>query len=126
MRRLLFLASALTLAAGCVTQPRYSMGYYSTDDGLDGCAFRYSYYPYYDAGAGSAARMNVDRLTRIAVPRTIDDRGPGLLFHGSLQPPPGADSAGASPGAVTVVDNRSAILPASPAPAAPRVVGPRS
>jgi len=127
LRKLLILAAAAALAAGCETSRGSSMGYYYTDDGLPGCAFRYGYYTSYDAsGPAMAARMDIGRVERIAVPRLID-RGPGLFLVGASRPPSGGDSsAGASPGSVVVVDNRPPISPpAAPSPA-PRVVAPRS
>lgn len=123
MRKLLFLAAAVTLA-GCASPRGDSMGYYYVDDGLPGCAFRYGYYPYYDAsGPINTARMDIDRVERIPIPRLIDRGGSGVFFDGAPRPS-GGDASGASPAPVVVVD-RFAVMPPAPPPA-PRVVEPRS
>jgi len=125
MRGLLFLAAAVTLAAGCETSRGSSMGYYYTDDGLPGCAFRYGYHPYYDSsGPAPNARMDIARVERIALPRLIDRGGSGVFVDGAPRLSLGGDANGASPGSVVV--DRSAVMPPAPAPPAPRVVGPRS
>jgi hypothetical protein len=122
MKKVLFLAAAVALTAGCETSRGSSMGYYYTDDGLPGCAFRYGYYPYYDSsGPAPTARMDIARVERVAIPRMIDRNGPGG-FSGWTSPPP----AGSGELSAAAIADRSAILPPAPAPAAPRVVGPRS
>jgi len=125
MRKLFLLAAAASLAAGCASAPGGSMGYYYTDDGLPGCAFRYGYYPYYDAsGPAAVARMDIARVERIAIPRRIDRGGwtsadrPSVARSGGWGPTADSGSAG-------VVSERSTVMPAAPPPA-PRVVAPRS
>ena len=124
MRKLLFLAAAVTLAAGCASPRGDSMGYYYVDDGLPGCAFRYDYYPYYDAsGPVRTARMDIDRAERIAIPHLIDRGGNGVFVDGAPRMS-GGDANGASPGSVVV--DRSVVMPPAAPPPAPRVVEPRN
>ena len=124
MRKLLFLAAAATLAAGCETSRGSSMGYYYTDDGLPGCAFRYDYYPYYDSsGPAPTARMDIARVERVAIPRSID-RSDIWNGDGMMGPSGGGNTAGEQPAAA--MSDRSAVMPPAPGPPAPRVVGPRS
>ncbi|HEY7111521.1 MAG TPA: hypothetical protein VIA45_01195 [Thermoanaerobaculia bacterium] len=124
MRKLLLLAAAAVLAAGCASAPGGSMGYYYTDDGLPGCAFRYGYYPSYDAGGPSkAARLDIARVERVEIPRVIGrdwasaDRT--YSSSGGWGNPADATAAG------TVSSDRSVIAPAAPPPA-PRIVAPRT
>jgi len=101
------------------------MGYYYTDDELPGCAFRYSYYPYYDAsGAATAARMDIARVERVAIPHLVE-RGDWASAD-RTQPDRGWGNSAES--AVGVVSERETVMPPAPAaaPPAPRVVAPRN
>jgi hypothetical protein len=74
MKKLLLAAALACLAVGCASGGAdSSMGYLVTDDGFDGCMFRYPFYPYYDPYApAGAARMEVVRVERPHFPRGID------------------------------------------------------
>src|SRR5580765_1211089 len=80
MKKLLLLAALALSAAGCVSgRSNSGYGYFVTDDGFDGCAFRYGYYPYYDpypSGALSPARMEIVRVNRVHMPVPIDRGAP--------------------------------------------------
>ena len=126
MRKLLLLAAAAALASGCASAPGGSMGYYYTDDGLPGCAFRYDYYPYYDAsGPARAARLDIERVERVTVPRPVvrDD----WLSADRTHPSSGGSGNPTESTAIvgSVSSDRSVMMPSAP-PAAPRVVQPRS
>ena len=117
-------AALIVLGAGGIgcSSGYSSMGYLVTDDGLPGCAFRYGYYPYYDAtGAERIARMDVLRVERLRLPRTINRDDDSLADRLS------ASAAGYPPeagGASSLVADRAPIAPPAPPPP-PRVVAPR-
>jgi hypothetical protein len=126
MRKVVLAAALAVLAAGGIgcSSGYSSMGYLVTDDGLPGCAFRYGYYPYYDAsGAGKIARMDVLRVERLRFPRIVNRDNDSLADRLNA----GSSNPGASPevgGKSSPVVDRAPILPAAPPPP-PRVVAPR-
>jgi hypothetical protein len=124
MRKLVFAAGLALLAAGCVSESRYSsMGYMVTDDGYEGCAFRYGYYPYYDAsGTATAARMEIVRVERLRLPRPIERTDD---YAWASRPPSSGQTSGGTADQSSVMVDRSPISAPAPPPA-PRVVGPRS
>ena len=118
------LAAALAcLAVGCASRRGYDdypMGYFVTDDGVAGCEFVYSFYPYDNPyPPASFARLEIVRVERPRVPRTVDRPGnPWAPFTSS--------GGGSSPTDMSVVySDRMSVAPPPPPPA-PRVVEPRS
>lgn len=119
------LAGLVAGATGCGSSGYSSTGYYVTDDGLPGCAFRYGYYPCYDAsGASRSARMEIDRVERRRLPRRIDRTDYCLAdrLNGGAQ---ASVSPGDPAGSGSIVADRAPIAPPAPPPP-PRVVAPRS
>ncbi|HTO87426.1 MAG TPA: hypothetical protein VMR54_07835 [Thermoanaerobaculia bacterium] len=121
-RILAILAAAIAcLAAGCASRAGYGddeMGYYVTDDGVAGCEFVYSFCPYYNPYA-PVARLEIVRIERPRVPRTVDrPDDPWTPFTSS-------GGASSSPDMGVVYSDRMSVAPAPPPPA-PRVVEPRS
>lgn len=122
MKKLLLAASLSLLAAGCASgRDSMGYGYILTDDGLDGCAFRYGYYPYYDpypSGGFNPARMDIALVERLRVPRPIDrnlpwpdasPRGDGIAYSSDVyqQNERAAVSTAAPPPPTRVVEPRS-------------------
>jgi hypothetical protein len=121
MKKLLQVASLSLLAAGCMSgrsDSSLGYGYFVTNDGYDGCAFRYGYYPYYDAYASgplNAARMEIVRIDRPRVPHLIDRGGPW----------PNTASGDGTYSTAYQQSDRSTVTTAPPPPPT-RVVEPRS
>ena len=121
MKKLLLAAFLSLLAAGCVSGRNRSMGYgyFVTDDGFAGCAFRYGYYPYYDpypSGLLNPARMDIVLVHQPRVPQLVDRdvAWPNASAGGN-----GIDAVASSQG------ERAAVTTAAPPPPT-RVVAPRS
>ena len=125
MKKVALAAALAVLAAGGLgcSSGYSSMGYLVTDDGLPGCAFRYGYYPYYDAsGGGKIARMDILRAERLRVPRTVN-RDDGLADRLDARSSAAGDAPEAG-AASSLVADRAPIAPPAPPPP-PRVVAPR-
>ncbi len=119
-KRVLAVAIAC-LAVGCASRAGYDgypIGYVVTDDGVAGCEFVYSFYPYYNPYA-PVARLELVRVEQPHVPRTIDRPDDSWTPLTSSVGDSNSPAVGVNSG------DRMSVAPA-PAPPAPQVVGPRS
>jgi hypothetical protein len=120
MTKRILAAAVACLGVGCASRAAYDeypMGYYVTDDGVAGCEFVYAFYPYYNPYA-AVARLDIVRVERPHVPRTVDRPDNPLT-------PFSSSGGGSSSSGGVVSSDRMSVAPAPPPPA-PRVVEPRS
>ena len=119
MRRLLFAATFLLLAARCATSSYDSMGYAVVDDEGYGCDFYYGSSYYYPGGGNLAPRMAILPVERVRIPRVVDRGGDAGDLGGARIGSERNDAPAAA-----AADRMPVAPPATHAP--PRAVGPRN